>query len=154
MSETIQVAFLFPLIALFLILVIVKLITFILVARSLKSDKFRKKNRSWVKYDKIFLTIDGNLNRFMFLFPLVIVLLGSWLLIYFLITLYHSWTINLYFEKFVWQLYENINLRVIESLVGIRIIFLYTIAWIFFSRWKRNILHSFKLQYYSQNEDI
>ncbi len=154
MSEVVSVPFFFPLAGLFIIFIVLKLVTFISISRSIRKDEFKGVVDSPVSFEKHLLTLEGHLNKYLIVFPMGIIFMLAWLLFTFLWTAYEGRTIDWLIADIdtVLLFLDGINQRVIEGMVGTRIILLYGIAWIFFSRWKANILRKYKLKYYKPRD--
>lgn len=151
----ITLVFIYPCVILFLLLFIIKIITFISTHRNLKSrnigDEF-----NILQFNKKILLLENHLDKFLWIFPLVAISVFTWLLLAFCISTHFA------AAKVMWDtpydtilpILQDMQQRSFECVVGTRIVLLYGLAWIFFSRWKTNIIRKFKLKYYKSKNDL
>ncbi len=133
----------------FIIFFIVKLITFIRIFCQLKLGRFSKSLKASTDLTRFILELEGRLDKYLFIFPLMVFL-------NFLYLLYHDY-VNIYNEIWAYRIVREIMIEFMvrgilkssaELLAIAGLLILYSAAWILFSRWKFNILRNIEINKY------
>jgi len=142
-------------IIIFLIFFMMKISTFIAISRLLEPSKFNKFIDSSPDLSRLGLLLAGRLNKYLFIFPMMIFL-------NFLHLLNHAYA-DIYIAIRVIHLTGGIETGLLVhgmlvSTAGLMtstvILYSYGIAWIIFYKWKSNILRMLKSKYYEAKQNF
>jgi hypothetical protein len=150
--DFLKVWFLYPLIVVLLVVFIMKFVTFLSVIRSIQRKKIEDDSKLQ-NLDEDVYAINYQLGKYLYILPLIGLI--TFLCFLFLFS-YAAQSLELHGLSFndygnfdiMFPYYSIIQQRAIDCIVATRILMIYGIVWIFFYRWKKNILRKLKLDYY------